>query len=830
MIRKLSFIVLLLIASAPLTRATHILGAYLTYKVEDTGFFTQRVTVKVHVYRNTQTSNINVNTVYWSGPYGGGHVSNNNTTNRFSGNVGRPNCSDPSIEEVVFTLTRNYDNSIRSLGQGITLSFNLTCCLASTNNLIIDSRVPLHLVLEGDSATNKLKISDVSDWDYPAVPLRYMDEPQQINYSLGFLPRNVDSVAVKLAPINDPNTNSTAFQSGYTYLNPLPDPTEDSLNAQNVFDTLTGIFSFNSRSVNSNPGYYSLSHRYEFYQNGELLSTMSAFGAVWLKSGQDSIKSNFTLEMRAGNEVWRNISNRPVVDTIELFNFDSLALDLRAFHPQGDSLEVLKFNFLPSQDYLSSAYSTPSFNPPSVHSQNPGGSFIKGDTNQVQIRWKPNLSYFFAEQKLHKITLELEPVDCAAKPILVELFVKLINKPGILWHGNRRDSIAVCRSGSTVMSSCFFDSTLTWEPRHFFDNPNSPTPTMSPDSSRFIFLVDSLGNKLDSIYVNSASNPRADVTLNVVNTSPNVKLAYIDPILSLYQKWTWNDRITFFGQKEDVFDVLSNGTFHVNYLNTGDTCIKFSDTVLIDSDFKYAANHGIGNYEVAQVYNDTIPIGDTVRYHQTITLYRNSPLSFYRIAVYGIENLEPQKLKDLKFKLRQPDGVEVEIKSIRKQFGYFEFIRVFDWSSRLDSIVIELQVPGGMVMQLLEGSGNPVPIKGIEYSNFKTVTRSAGTDISEIGNRRLALGLEFAGRLDQNEMPIENHLKLYPNPSTGLVQVELPGNLEAENRMYAVINCKGQVLMSGEFLKTLNELDLSQQPKGLYILKVGNLQQRFVIN
>lgn len=67
---------------------------------------------------------------------------------------------------------------------------------------------------------------------------------------------------------------------------------------------------------------------------------------------------------------------------------------------------------------------------------------------------------------------------------------------------------------------------------------------------------------------------------------------------------------------------------------------------------------------------------------------------------------------------------------------------------------------------------------------------------------------------------VEENIELFPNPSTGHVQLKLP----SPGYDLTIYNTKGQVV-SQQKLDTKVELDLRQQPKGIYYLRFSNQQQ-----
>jgi hypothetical protein len=70
-----------------------------------------------------------------------------------------------------------------------------------------------------------------------------------------------------------------------------------------------------------------------------------------------------------------------------------------------------------------------------------------------------------------------------------------------------------------------------------------------------------------------------------------------------------------------------------------------------------------------------------------------------------------------------------------------------------------------------------------------------------------------------------SNIKLYPNPTTGEIYLKI-GNGEVENLTVHVLNVSGQVIYANKFehlkVTSRQEIDLTNQPEGIYVVKVYN--------
>jgi hypothetical protein len=74
-------------------------------------------------------------------------------------------------------------------------------------------------------------------------------------------------------------------------------------------------------------------------------------------------------------------------------------------------------------------------------------------------------------------------------------------------------------------------------------------------------------------------------------------------------------------------------------------------------------------------------------------------------------------------------------------------------------------------------------------------------------------------------------IKIYPNPTRGILKIELPDNGKDEIMRIQIFDGKGNSLINKEALTGFNEVDLSVQPKGWYVLRIvsGEVFREFKI-
>ena len=69
--------------------------------------------------------------------------------------------------------------------------------------------------------------------------------------------------------------------------------------------------------------------------------------------------------------------------------------------------------------------------------------------------------------------------------------------------------------------------------------------------------------------------------------------------------------------------------------------------------------------------------------------------------------------------------------------------------------------------------------------------------------------------------PEENVIlsRVYPNPTTDIINIELQ---QKDNVSFQLTNINGKTIQQGQFSKTSNQLDIKNQPTGIYILTLLN--------
>lgn len=83
----------------------------------------------------------------------------------------------------------------------------------------------------------------------------------------------------------------------------------------------------------------------------------------------------------------------------------------------------------------------------------------------------------------------------------------------------------------------------------------------------------------------------------------------------------------------------------------------------------------------------------------------------------------------------------------------------------------------------------------------------------------------FIHKLGKNSLIIkevnnENSSKIYPNPNNGLLKLSFEKSLK--NGKFKIFNCLGQIVFSQNISESNFEIDISDQPNGIYFIEIGD--------
>jgi len=113
------------------------------------------------------------------------------------------------------------------------------------------------------------------------------------------------------------------------------------------------------------------------------------------------------------------------------------------------------------------------------------------------------------------------------------------------------------------------------------------------------------------------------------------------------------------------------------------------------------------------------------------------------------------------------------------------------------------------------------------YASFNGANGNGGTSGDQIYLSQHTISQDVTGIEE-----LANAMKVYPNPSTGIVNIEIPSS--NKNTEATITNNSGQVVRKLNLQNQLNNLDLSDLAKGVYFVQLAgngtNEMKKLVIN
>ena len=74
---------------------------------------------------------------------------------------------------------------------------------------------------------------------------------------------------------------------------------------------------------------------------------------------------------------------------------------------------------------------------------------------------------------------------------------------------------------------------------------------------------------------------------------------------------------------------------------------------------------------------------------------------------------------------------------------------------------------------------------------------------------------------EETEITNSDVLKVYPNPASDVLNISVPG-LNGNQNSIRVVDMKGTVMMEEKITRSLQQINISRLPKGVYMLKLVN--------
>ena len=71
-------------------------------------------------------------------------------------------------------------------------------------------------------------------------------------------------------------------------------------------------------------------------------------------------------------------------------------------------------------------------------------------------------------------------------------------------------------------------------------------------------------------------------------------------------------------------------------------------------------------------------------------------------------------------------------------------------------------------------------------------------------------------------MPETDEIKVYPNPTNSILNIELPQNYKTENTELEILDVNGRTFLQKKLISVFMQIDISKLNSGLYSVKIQN--------
>lgn len=257
--------------------------------------------------------------------------------------------------------------------------------------------------------------------------------------------------------------------------------------------------------------------------------------------------------------------------------------------------------------------------------------------------------------------------------------------------------------------------------------------------------------------------------------------------------------------------------FHNNTLYSPDLVgIKWE--VAMDSNKILNYDWDNNTYHKINTYNTyTAPQWQNAFYHDLNSNYYNSApttnfikvvqnaydLNRIHVSIVNWENLD-DVIVDLNEYI--PEGSVVKIYDVQ---NYLNGPYTTGTYSTTNGLSFDLTLTE--IMEITDGPGRNL------YSLPPHTSKSLGTFI-----------VEFSGTTVNSIKTLEMASKIFPNPSNGIIQIELDDSFIIASAEYSIVDLQGHIMFNDNITTTKTTIDVSQLPEGIYFIELRNKTTRSV--
>lgn len=792
--RKAAFLFIFLFAVLKVS-ASHNRAGYFNYKVENSNL----LEVELHLFQDLGSFGFQFYNYYVV-------TGARNFTVYKVDSVHRPISDSLCPDHYIWEYIYKGSVLLNGTGQaGLTFDLQLGCCrvngvnlndsvLGNTAYLSFHVAARLHNPSPGTQYW-ALRDCNITN-DISIVKSAVTDKREVLDFSVDSLPKGIDSVRYRLVPCYQSVGVPSVYNSGYSALAPLPDQSEDTLNSVNSFDSRWGTLSFQARGATSQMGDYFLAVAYDYYRGGSVATTAYSYGTVNLRPGDSTISSSLRLEISTKDSTF-SIDNSGLLKFVLNYR-DSLEFEVKAFSTAGIGVRQAIFKGLTDTTGLGLG-----LNQPQVTTL---GAQIVNDTSESRFSWAPSYKDFEIRPSKFLYKLVFPSDTCGVNPIMVNILIQL--QPSASFAN--RDTIYACFGQDVQVSKIFADTTFTFGPQAWFQVPYGDTATLLANQSGYIYLVDSSGLSVDSLYLLTTLSD----SLAVIGVDPQLtELSFLHQGIAETQEWKINSLLPVIGQREDSLVITGAGQYAAVTELQNDSCLYFTDTIGVEYDFTWGANFGLPGPENIDIADVQGIFGKY--YTQTISLNQGMRV-IEKIYIQGVRN-QTSSTRTLNVELETPDGWSKSLVISVPPGQPYAVIEEEIALTTVRSLEVRVSISGVFQAYLVQGTGSPYSIGGLTFSNFQYDQQPFAS--------RIPLGFRYKGTIGVIEQEFEP-LKLYPNPVEDVLYIE--GAEEGSEWTFWSIT--GTQVKTGVLKEGQLSISTADLPRGVYTFQIGEQYEKVLVD
>ena len=793
MFRKL--LLLLVLCASFSASASHTLGGYLNYEVSNQG---RRLDFELHLYR------LDNNTLWYNDFFliRGPQDIRVNKVDSVRHLLSDSLCGSNYYWEYIYKGGNSINFHVPA--GGVRYDFQMNCCESASVNMN-DTATTLRHYFYVDIIGREVK--NASTGTYRFRDISFMgaslnlsanaaaDVNTTIDWSIPAIPSQIDSVKYRLAPLYESVGLPRLYKQGYSGLTPLPDQSEDSLNLPNTFNPNNGRFNFRARSISTTPGLYFVAIEYDVYLDSTLMGTVNSISAVELSGGDSTLIQSLRMEAAHPDTNFALMADQQV--TVDLKYGDSLYYELSAYSNLGLKLYAADLIGKPDTTGMRQNLVQPILRKP-----NGNGAL---DTNTVYLQWNPIPNDYNFRPGVYPLTVRFAGDSCGSRFIEAHFKVRLIRVPRF----SIRDTLQACFGQQVDLRAYFTDSTYRINPLFGIDYLGGTRYQLAALRSGYIYLEDSLGIRVDSLYLEVGAPP---ANQPITTDFGLYRIFFSNPTGTNLQTWTLNKQFKVTGGANDSVEIIGPGYYAGLRYDPISGCAEPSDTLEVEHDFLWGANYDVN---ASGAVNLVRTRGVQNAYFiQTISL-KQGVREIESIFIQGLNNISPAN-QNIRVELEPSNGSQQASSGVVVQgSSYVRFDHALTLTAT-DSVELRLRLGPDIELDFIEGDGSPVKVNGLRFSNFRFDDRNVSGPIPTITNR-FPIGIRFKGTIGLEELKPEDRLSVFPSPTQDVLNLN---GKDLQGKSWTLTSPNGTKLLQGQFESDEATLSIAHLPKGLYLLTV----------